>query len=257
MTHRDVKLENIFVKSSEARCKLGDFGLAVKSAVHTPRRGRSHSFDDASSSSSVGGTEVYQPPECFEGNDDVFGAVDAWGLGCVLFEMATSQSLPTDPPFLGQLLLETDSEKHSRAIADKFSAALAAAEHAAAQARDDDEESRTARQLCVAGLSSLLDGLLSASPAKRPLMRDVESYEWLNAYRTTNLARFFRFVDFDDMKSERTERSRRARAFRAKSLPKTPDARRRHLQRRSPDSPAAAARQLEFEKRPRSSGKFW
>ena len=118
--HRDVKLENIFVKSSEARCKLGDFGLAVKSAVHTPRRGRSHSFDDASSSSSVGGTEVYQPPECFEGNEDVFGAVDAWGLGCVLFEMATSQSLPTDPPFLGQLLLEDDSAKHSRAIADKF-----------------------------------------------------------------------------------------------------------------------------------------
>ena len=258
MTHRDVKLENIFVKSSEARCKLGDFGLAVKSAVHTPRRGRSHSFDDASSSSSVGGTEVYQPPECFEGDDDVFGAVDAWGLGCVLFEMATSQSLPTDPPFLGQLLLEKDAEKHSRAIADKFSSALAAAEHAAAQARDDDDESRASRSTAVAGLSSLLDGLLSASPSKRPLMRDVEKLQWLNAYRTTNLARFFRFVDFDETtSSERTERSRRARAFRAKSLPKTPDARRRHLQRRSPDSPAAAARQLEFEKRPRSSGKLW
>uniref|UniRef100_A0A7S4A615 non-specific serine/threonine protein kinase n=1 Tax=Pelagomonas calceolata TaxID=35677 RepID=A0A7S4A615_9STRA len=257
VTHRDVKLENIFVKSSEARCKLGDFGLAVKSAVHTPRRGRSHSFDDASSSSSVGGTEVYQPPECFEGNEDVFGAVDAWGLGCVLFEMATSQSLPTDPPFLGQLLLEDDRAKHSRAIADKFSAALAAAEHAAAQARDDDADSKASRSLCVAGLSSLLDGLLSAAPSERPLMRDVEKLQWLNAYRTTNLARFFRFVDFDDMKSERTERSRRARAFRAKSLPKTPDARRRHLQRRSPDSPAAAARQLEFEKRPRSSGRLW
>ena len=179
--------------------------------------------------------------------------------------MATSQSLPTDPPFLGQLLLEDDSAKHSRAIADKFSAALAAAEHAAAQARDDDADSKASRSLCVAGLSSLLDGLLSAAPSESPLMAaveklqcDVEKLDWLNAYRTTNLARFFRFVDFDETtSSERTERSRRARAFRAKSLPKTPDARRRHLQRRSPDSPAAAARQLEFEKRPRSSGRLW
>ena len=157
----------------------------------------------------------------------------------------------------GRLLLEKDAEKHSRAIADKFSSALAAAEHAAAQARDDDADSKASRTKCVAGLSSLLDGLLSAAPSERPLMADVEKLQWLNAYRTTNLARFFRFVDFDDMKSERTERSRRARAFRAKSLPKTPDARRRHLQRRSPDSPAAAARQLEFEKRPRSSGRLW
>ena len=53
----------------------------------------------------------------------------------------------------------------SRSIAEKFSSALAAAEHAAAQARDDDADSKASRSLCVAGLSSLLDGLLSAAPS--------------------------------------------------------------------------------------------
>ena len=94
------------------------------------------SFDDASSSSSVGGTEVYQPPECFGEGEVVFGAVDAWGLGCVLFEMATSQSLPTDPPFLGQLLLEADHAKHSKNIAEKFGASVAAADYADGNYRD-------------------------------------------------------------------------------------------------------------------------
>ena len=254
--HRDVKLENIFVKSSEARIKIGDFGLAVKSNVTSPGRPRTNSFDDASSSSSVGGTEVYQPPECFGEGEVVFGAVDAWGLGCVLFEMATSQSLPTDPPFLGQLLLEADHAKHSKNIAEKFGASVAAADYADAQARDDHSMAQADRASCVAGLGALLDGLLAADPSMRPVLADVERLPWLGTYRSTNLARFFRFVELDDAAAQTRTWSRRARAFRAKSLPKTPDARRRRLQKRSPDSPAAA-RHRAFEKRPRSAARLF
>ena len=107
---------------------------------------------------------MYQPQNALKAMRTSFGAVDAWGLGCVLFEMATSR-LPTDPPFLGQLRLRMIVRSTLERSPTNF-LALAAAEHAAAQARDDDADSKASRSLCVAGLSSLLDGLLSAAPSE-------------------------------------------------------------------------------------------
>ena len=129
-------------RERQATIKIGDFGLAVRdTALSSPCQPEQVCAEPARtrvSSSSVGGTEVYQPPECFftreldeAGGDDALAgeqtgpAVDAWGLGCALYEMATCISLPTEPPFLGQLVGEANGYEHVLAIAQRFDDCLA------------------------------------------------------------------------------------------------------------------------------------
>jgi len=80
LIHRDVKPANILLENGIERVKLTDFGLA-------------RAVDDASLTSSglIAGTPQYMSPEQAQG-DAVDPRADLFGLGCVLYAMATGHS---------------------------------------------------------------------------------------------------------------------------------------------------------------------
>ncbi|KAI9698502.1 MAG: Cell cycle serine/threonine-protein kinase cdc5/MSD2 [Candelina mexicana] len=84
--HRDLKMGNLFL-DSHMNLKVGDFGLAAilvtdKEASHVRR-------------TTLCGTPNYIAPEILEkGKQGHDGKVDIWGIGVILFAMATGQ-----PPF--------------------------------------------------------------------------------------------------------------------------------------------------------------
>ena len=73
--HRDLKPDNIFL-TSWFQLKIGDFGLS---------KCLSRTFDMASTWC---GTPVYMAPEVL-GGKPYDQKADMWGLGCVLYELAT------------------------------------------------------------------------------------------------------------------------------------------------------------------------
>jgi TolB-like protein/tetratricopeptide (TPR) repeat protein len=86
IVHRDVKPENILFQSGHAL--VADFGIS-----------RAVSAAGGTRVTAVGiavGTPEYMSPEQAAGDDDVDGRSDVYSLGCVLFEMLTSE-----PPFGG------------------------------------------------------------------------------------------------------------------------------------------------------------
>ena len=73
--HRDLKPDNIFL-TSWFQLKIGDFGIS---------KSLSRTFDMAST---LCGTPVYMAPEVLQGRPyDQMS--DMWGIGCVLYELAT------------------------------------------------------------------------------------------------------------------------------------------------------------------------
>lgn len=167
IVHRDIKLENIFVKlvgANAAVVKIGDFGLAVKT----------------NDESAVAGTETYQPPECFADDPDANPTgppVDAWGLGCALYEMTTCVSLPSDPPFLGQLVL--DDPKDLGALATRFEDALDVAAVADAARKDETAVTANDRRATLEGLRALLRHLLAPDARLRPTLYHVNHRPFL------------------------------------------------------------------------------
>ena len=261
VVHRDIKLENVFVL--RGTIKIGDFGLAVAAAAgparsDAARRYAEHAAGGGSRSSSVGGTEVYQPPECFadgDGDGDGDGddgddtgsppagaagvrgaAVDAYGLGCVLYEVATSASLPSEPPFLGMLLLEDDADRHAAAIAGRFASSLAAAALVEGQKRAETRSDGRARAKAVAGLEALLAALFAVKAADRPRLADVARLGCLGGYASFRLEEFFAFtsLELSPAAGRASTVSKRSRMLRAKSLPRCGG--------RGADSPAPRAR---------------
>lgn len=88
LIHRDVKPGNIWLESPGGRVKLLDFGLA------RPDRG-----SDLTDVGTVAGTPAYMAPEQVRGRPEPRS--DLFGLGCVLYHMATGE-----PPFGGEDTLE-------------------------------------------------------------------------------------------------------------------------------------------------------
>ena len=83
IVHRDMKPSNVFLTTSGS-VKIGDFGIAsVASDVTLTRAG------------DVFGSAPYVSPEQVTG-DPVDGRADVYGLGCMMFEMATGRQ-----PFVG------------------------------------------------------------------------------------------------------------------------------------------------------------
>ena len=75
--HRDLKPDNIFL-TSWFQLKIGDFGIS---------KSLSQTFDMAST---LCGTPVYMAPEVLQGRPYDQKA-DMWGIGCVLYELATGK----------------------------------------------------------------------------------------------------------------------------------------------------------------------
>jgi serine/threonine protein kinase/Tol biopolymer transport system component len=96
IVHRDIKPENIIIRP-EGYVKILDFGLAKLTERH---KGAAHAtmstllFD--SSPGTVMGTAAYMSPEQARGVA-VDERTDIWGLGVVLYEMASGS-----PPFVGE-----------------------------------------------------------------------------------------------------------------------------------------------------------
>ena len=94
--HRDIKPENIMIRS-EGYVKILDFGLAKLTERH---KGAMHATMSTlileSSPGTVIGTAAYMSPEQARGIA-VDERTDIWGLGVVLYEMASGS-----PPFIGE-----------------------------------------------------------------------------------------------------------------------------------------------------------
>ena len=90
IVHRDIKPGNILLPDHQ-HVAVADFGLARAISVASRQQ--------LTATGMVVGSPLYMAPEQIEGNADVDGRADVYGLACVLFEMLTGR-----PPFEGSTI---------------------------------------------------------------------------------------------------------------------------------------------------------
>lgn len=78
--HRDLKPQNLLI-NERGELKLADFGLARAKSVPT----KTYSNEVV--------TLWYRPPDVLLGSTEYSTPIDMWGVGCILYEMATGKPL--------------------------------------------------------------------------------------------------------------------------------------------------------------------
>uniref|UniRef100_A0A3Q2CDR6 Cyclin dependent kinase 18 n=1 Tax=Cyprinodon variegatus TaxID=28743 RepID=A0A3Q2CDR6_CYPVA len=78
--HRDLKPQNLLI-NDKGELKLADFGLARAKSVPT----KTYSNEVV--------TLWYRPPDVLLGSTEYSTHIDMWGVGCILFEMATGRPM--------------------------------------------------------------------------------------------------------------------------------------------------------------------
>uniref|UniRef100_A0A3Q1CCZ9 cyclin-dependent kinase n=1 Tax=Amphiprion ocellaris TaxID=80972 RepID=A0A3Q1CCZ9_AMPOC len=78
--HRDLKPQNLLI-NDKGELKLADFGLARAKSVPT----KTYSNEVV--------TLWYRPPDVLLGSTEYSTPIDMWGVGCILYEMATGRPL--------------------------------------------------------------------------------------------------------------------------------------------------------------------
>uniref|UniRef100_A0AAY4C4L2 cyclin-dependent kinase n=1 Tax=Denticeps clupeoides TaxID=299321 RepID=A0AAY4C4L2_9TELE len=78
--HRDLKPQNLLI-NDRGELKLADFGLARAKSVPT----KTYSNEVV--------TLWYRPPDVLLGSTEYSTPIDMWGVGCILFEMATGRPM--------------------------------------------------------------------------------------------------------------------------------------------------------------------
>uniref|UniRef100_A0AAQ4R7P0 cyclin-dependent kinase n=1 Tax=Gasterosteus aculeatus aculeatus TaxID=481459 RepID=A0AAQ4R7P0_GASAC len=78
--HRDLKPQNLLI-NDKGELKLADFGLARAKSVPT----KTYSNEVV--------TLWYRPPDVLLGSTEYSTPIDMWGMGCILYEMATGRPM--------------------------------------------------------------------------------------------------------------------------------------------------------------------
>jgi hypothetical protein len=186
--HRDLKPGNVML--SRGGAKLLDFGLAKLHAPAVDARpiaDRETRLDSAiSGAGTIAGTLVYMAPEQLEGKP-LDARADIWGLGCVLYEMASGRR-----PFSGESAASTIAsilQQEPPLLAELVPLTPPALEHLVRTCLAKDPEQRwqsaadLARELRWLGDSrsarSSAAGMAPVDPASRPRRLARAALPWL------------------------------------------------------------------------------
>lgn len=109
--HRDMKPENIFLNDNKQKlvCKIGDFGLS-----RTLKKGRKFAM-------TVAGSPLYMAPELVNGQRYT-NKVDIWSIGCILYELCTSEALFQDDELFR--IMNNISKKEIKSLPPIYSRSL-------------------------------------------------------------------------------------------------------------------------------------
>lgn len=118
--HRDIKPDNIFVKTSTTggmypNIVLGDFGISIRESAHNSEWGDPNV---------VAGTLVWQPPEQ---SHDVWGRADVWAVGAVIKDLCRLDGPPISrpPPLMGlQQWLRFPASRAQCSLGSRYSGTL-------------------------------------------------------------------------------------------------------------------------------------
>ncbi|MDB4766314.1 serine/threonine protein kinase [bacterium] len=158
LIHRDIKPANILLQTGEKKVVITDFGLA-------------RTADDVGLTSTglIAGTPHYMSPEQCNGKS-VTAATDLFGLGCVMYFMATGR-----PPFAGNTAMAvmnhicTSQPQDIRSISADISKPLANIIHRLIEKRPADRYSSAAETADV--LRSLLAHLQEPESNRAPQVK--------------------------------------------------------------------------------------
>ncbi|XP_008195774.1 uncharacterized protein LOC661848 isoform X1 [Tribolium castaneum] len=148
IVHRDLKMENVMLNSSQTQIKIVDFGLSNVWTSENPLR--THC-----------GSPEYAAPELFIAGREYGPEVDLWSLGIIFYGMVVGQL-----PFVGGRKNQVSSQERRKRLVAQINKGLGA----------------TQRQ-ALAPLSpefrTMLNKLLAPEPVKRITTKELITHPWI------------------------------------------------------------------------------